>query len=590
MKKKFGFTMAELLVSLFIVMVIATAMAPIVGPKKTTPNKQRIAHGVFECFYDDDGTLYAFRSDSSGSSQWKPNNGVCEFAPPKANSYVVTIKGAGGDGSGLDENGNPILDFAYYAKDQMEPKKGLLHTDNRFSTDLRSAPPSIQQFYEDLTKPTLSGGIGHQQILKVMYSIQGASPGPGRPYDKDGSAQQNSSGETTGHASIHKDGGLGGTIAGGWIQAVLDKNSVITQEVSDPNGWNFARICVGTQSGEKIINNKCLTMHAAGAGEKATSDPNQKPAPGYNGWGEYKDADGNSTVEACRGAGADCHWWVDTNGLGQHSAVCPYCDTKGGEYGELTRPLDDRVPKYFGYEYSTPKIWFTYGFKGADGETVTKVYSDLQGKQLRLEPAARYIDNQKRITYSKLYSIEDNQQKEILNARSGEQGKNPLNGKPFGVDWQEKLVDNNMDVFPFKDHRTGKDAILAPKSINETITYQSYGLSSLISQKHAHIGYGGSGSYPLIYNETAAAINKILYSENPFHPVLDENKEVVLNGEKSRNQNFAINVGVDPNCYESLEHIPQKMANTANHTKSDGSPQYFCPAQRGGGGAIIISW
>ena len=92
MKKKFGFTMAELLVSLFIVMVIATAMAPIVGPKKTTPNKQRIAHGVFECFYDDDGTLYAFRSDSSGSNQWKPNNGVCEFAPPKANSYVVTIQ------------------------------------------------------------------------------------------------------------------------------------------------------------------------------------------------------------------------------------------------------------------------------------------------------------------------------------------------------------------------------------------------------------------------------------------------------------------------------------------------------------------
>ena len=593
MKKKFGFTMAELLVSLFIVMVIATAMAPIVGPKKTTPNKQRIAHGVYQAFYDNNGVLHCYRHDSNGESQPAPQDGVCNFVPPKANSYYVTIIGAGGDGSGFDNSGNVRKDFAYYLISDAKDKSGELRTNEHFKDDFREAPQVIQDLYEETVRNSKYKVINHD-AFRVRYVIEGAGYGPGTDYPTpikppECASIPNPLPDACVHG-IKNKGGSGGHAKVGFIQAVLNKDSEVFQEVVG-NGWQgsnpYAKLCV---------DGKCMTMYPAQQGYPATADISYHPPAGQDGRVEITGC--NLSVEGNNATNSsDCHAWNGSTGI-----TCPYCDTKGGDYGDLTRPLDDRVPKSFPYESRNPEIKFYHGYRGEQGQVITKVYGDLQGKNLRLQPALRALDNQRHITYSRLFSIDDNQQKEILNARSGRTGGYDK-PKPYG-EYSVSYHMQNMPIFPL----LGDESIISPEKLNQTITYQTFGLHSLIQRIQeqgvgARVGEGGSGSYPLIFNESPKTSNSITYSINPFKR-LEENDVVkyyycakeefygnplyytTIKKEKRHN----INVDVIPACQKTMEGIPATVESTYKKYDGSDSMQKFCPAQHGGGGAIIISW
>ncbi len=605
MKKKFGFTMAELLVSLFIVMVIATAMAPIVGPKKTTPNKQRIAHGVYQAFYDNNGVLHCYRHDSNGESQPAPQDGVCNFVPPKANSYYVTIIGAGGDGSGFDNSGNVRKDFAYYLISDAKDKSGELRTNEHFRADFREAPKVIQQLYEETVKESKYKVDGND-AFRVQYPIRGAAYGPGGnkqtniipPYcDNYPSRPLPAECEN----GLINYGAQGGRAMVGFIQAVLGKDSKVEQKVVG-GGWaipgqkeyegeeSYAQLCV---------DGKCIKIFPAQRGGDATSILGITEHPTSS-----EVQDGRVIVSGCnlqvKGSesqtnSSDCVVWP-----GFRITSGPYASESQG--GTNARPLDARVPKSFQYESRNPEIKFYHGYRGEQGQVITKVYGDLQGKNLRLQPALRALDNQRHITYSRLFSIDDNQQKEILNARSGRTGGYDK-PKPYG-EYSVSYHMQNMPIFPL----LGDESIISPEKLNQTITYQTFGLHSLIQRIQeqgvgARVGEGGSGSYPLIFNESPKTSNSITYCINPFKRLEIDGvlkyyycaKEEFYGNPLYYNtikkeKVYKINENAIPACQTTMEGTPATAESTYTKYDGSGSKQQFCPAQHGGGGAIIISW
>ena len=101
-----GFTMAELLISLLTVSLIATALVPIIGPKKITNPDPKYLHGIAECYWQG-GNLMYFYADNKTNKQGTRRrvNGHCTFEPPKTSHIEVFAVGAGSYGSGTDGNG-----------------------------------------------------------------------------------------------------------------------------------------------------------------------------------------------------------------------------------------------------------------------------------------------------------------------------------------------------------------------------------------------------------------------------------------------------------------------------------------------------
>ena len=103
-----GFTIAELLLSLLVVMVVATALVPIIGPKKVKFPAINRNTGVFECYYDDNGTLMQYHADKKRNKDAVPTASPygdhCEFDVPLASHHEIYAIGAGTSGADLDES------------------------------------------------------------------------------------------------------------------------------------------------------------------------------------------------------------------------------------------------------------------------------------------------------------------------------------------------------------------------------------------------------------------------------------------------------------------------------------------------------
>ena len=107
MKKKlknmrFGFTIAELLITMFIAMIVAAAMVPLVGPKKIKFPEFNKVHGIYECYWDGE-TLRAYYADSEhvngDSSKEVVGDNYCKFTPPDgADHFEIYAITSGTDG------------------------------------------------------------------------------------------------------------------------------------------------------------------------------------------------------------------------------------------------------------------------------------------------------------------------------------------------------------------------------------------------------------------------------------------------------------------------------------------------------------
>ena len=96
-----GFTLAELLISLLTVSLIATALVPIIGPKKITNPDPKHLHGIAECYWEGDTLMYYY-ADNKTNRNAQPipaNASYCTFEPPKADHIEVFAIGAGSNGA-----------------------------------------------------------------------------------------------------------------------------------------------------------------------------------------------------------------------------------------------------------------------------------------------------------------------------------------------------------------------------------------------------------------------------------------------------------------------------------------------------------
>lgn len=104
-----GFTIAELLVSMLIVMLVASAMVPIVGPKKLRTLSTRFNHGIAACYWDEGRLMYLYADNgpnrNASPTQMEDGATSCRYNVPQANHYTIYAVGAGADGAGNDGNG-----------------------------------------------------------------------------------------------------------------------------------------------------------------------------------------------------------------------------------------------------------------------------------------------------------------------------------------------------------------------------------------------------------------------------------------------------------------------------------------------------
>lgn len=104
MKQLLGFSLAEALITLLIVCIIAIASAPVITRKHRAMANS--PHGSYACYWRGDALVAKYEENKhvkDGKVVFDEQEGRygCEFEPPKsARNFVVTIVGGGGGGAG----------------------------------------------------------------------------------------------------------------------------------------------------------------------------------------------------------------------------------------------------------------------------------------------------------------------------------------------------------------------------------------------------------------------------------------------------------------------------------------------------------
>ncbi|MEI3255287.1 MAG: hypothetical protein V8R83_08290 [Candidatus Gastranaerophilaceae bacterium] len=102
-KRIAGFSLAEALITLLIICVVAIASAPVITKKHRA--KLNLPHGAFACYWDGNQLISKYvinGEESDGKVIYDNEEGRygCEFNPPvKAKNFVATFKCGGAPGN-----------------------------------------------------------------------------------------------------------------------------------------------------------------------------------------------------------------------------------------------------------------------------------------------------------------------------------------------------------------------------------------------------------------------------------------------------------------------------------------------------------
>ncbi len=178
-----GFTIAELLISLLVVMVVAVALAPVIGPKKLKIPRLTTNHGIYECYWKPDSedssnmVLYEHMANDSKQSYAarQVDGDHCTFtAPSNASFFTVYVIGAGSAGFGADPVTGEV-DMSQLDRDWItintKPNadaSGNIRLDDNFQRDL-----------EDANKKLEAMGIDIKSYINDWAYCNGGSNGSG---------------------------------------------------------------------------------------------------------------------------------------------------------------------------------------------------------------------------------------------------------------------------------------------------------------------------------------------------------------------------------------------------------------------------
>lgn len=534
-----GFTLSEILITLAILGFIAALSVPMLGQQKLKkPNVSALGHGIFECYYGDDGALYQHYADEKGTDQTEvAADGACHFTAPVANYYAITTIGAGGNGGYMDN----IPD---YTKENKSTEPTSVSTGSSFYTDLHNLPSGYEwvlgsqingQTYWDAAAPS----------NRVNYTLQ---------------AKVGKSGSSDRYLAIHSM----------WQPGYSEcRNCLTTGSINCPERCFNEHPCRGGNSGgayQANVNNVILgsndtvsyNLNGSKDGFPAVTlkigdkEAFVKHAP--DGEDAHTTIIDDNHMTCTQGEdGVTSYPYCGQTGFGYIDCI-PYAQNPGasgttGYPTYLSKPGEDAIDGVVSISPSKIDIWYQclviqpkYGTSGQPGNVIMRIYEKLPKSALVAVPASNIHEDS--VVYIQNAS---GQRSTLSKATAG------ANGTEVNDDSKYYEINNSEDL-PFPSELKN---IVAPKT-PDIFSAIGRSLNSKIADLEVIPGTSGYGGYPFI-NSISASLNKRI-GKRTFH-----------------GSNSTI-TAAEPKCWDGSD------------PKSGSSGQYYCAATRGGKGAVKIEW
>lgn len=340
---KKGFTLAEMLVVLLIVSLVAIASVPL-AHKRFKVHKPKTVHGKYECYYD---------GDTLKESQWE--NGVkvrdnvtvatCNFTPnPKATYFIVQAIGGGGGG-------------AYSGGDTMVRSESTYSDTIDFPTDGNISVPATPDW---LT--TEFNNAGFQLAATTYGGGGGGGLGNARPVPQPDNTcptgeWSNAIDNCHWYFDSQTTGGTGGR-GGSCTTAAETLTSTTRVKLTHGAGGGSAS---GGGNGEVIIGTKNCTATGGGAGGNAT--------PTVNG---STGSDGSPNPTVAGGLGG-YSWTGSTAGMPLNNPA----SGSSGSSAPATTTVNGNSQSNIPYSYTLVTKQLSYGEGGAAGTYTNMFFSKL---------------------------------------------------------------------------------------------------------------------------------------------------------------------------------------------------------------------
>ena len=533
-----GFTLSEILITLAILGFIAALSVPMLGQQKLKkPNVSALGHGIFECYYDDDGALYQHYADEKGTDKTEAAaDGACHFTAPVANYYAITTIGAGGDGGYMHE----IPDYNKYKRSTAPTS---VSTGPSFHTELHSLPSGYEwvlgrqingQNYWDAAAP----------YNKVKYTLQAKVGKSGRSdrylavypmYQNGYNICQNCL--TTGSTNCPQDcfneqpcsgGNSGIAYKANVNNVILSSDDTVSYNL---NGFKNRVPAVTLKIGDK----EAFVYHAPDGKDAYTTT-----------------IDGNYTTCIQGEDGVTPYPYCGQTGFG--GIECFYYTQNPGATGTtgyptyLSKPGEDAIdgvvsirPSSINISYEYLVVNPKYGTSGQPGNVIMRIYEKLPKSALVAVPARDINED------SVVYIQNANGQRSTLSkAAAGANGTKVNDSKYYEINAPADL--------PFPPELK---EIVAPKT-PDIFSAIGHSLKSQIADLDVTPGTSGYGGYPFI-NSISASLNKRI-------------------GKRTFNGNNSTIYATQEKCWDGSDPVLGP------------SGKYYCDATRGGKGAVKIEW
>ena len=508
----YGFTMAEILISLAIAMIVATAMVPVFGTKKVKRPTNKIEHGIVACYYNGSNQLqYEVRKnvEDGAARDGSPGGTECTFMIPSKASHVKIIAiGAGGNGGGNT--------FQMQVVNGANSGNGSIRIDNNFQDDIEASsskdstiPNKIRStfnewasrrqgevyaLYSEVRSPIGAGGSGKCKAVYCNASCAASDPykngdAPnGSWYSQRTNCPQNNYTSGCWHYQHGKGGNSGKGLMVKNISLPINGDSTIKIDETD----QLSGVSVTTGGTTNSI-----SMTASGAGGNPT----------------YNDAAGRYADGSDSNVASTCTYKGSKNWCAQASSQEPGNQGKkiGIEIPALQKCEDNEARAIFGivkyrgkglgrewsansaytWEYNDPAVIPTLSTKGDYGSEVVQVFNNLKGS-LTLHPARGIGDTSRVLKENQII---------VSTTTSSQNGRTLATGTPYPVNEQIPKEIAELGKPENKEHFTYLDAV---NGTGFRIPLSNCGQNCP--------GYAGTGTY--LFVKDTNAINSVKLVNN----------------------------------------------------------------------------